>query len=51
MKKELLENVKNDRFAQHVGINLIKIEPDYAKAEMPVTENHLNGVNMVQVLA
>lgn len=48
MKKELLENVKNDRFAQHVGINLIKIEPDYAKAEMPVTENHLNGVNMVQ---
>jgi acyl-CoA thioesterase len=48
MKKELLENVKNDRFAQYVGINLIKVEPDYAKAEMPVTENHLNGVNMVQ---
>jgi acyl-CoA thioesterase len=42
------ENIKNDRFAKYLGINLIEIKPGYAKVEMEITENHLNGIDIVQ---
>ena len=38
---------KNDRFAEHSGIELIDVSPGYAKASMDIKEFHLNGANMV----
>ena len=38
---------KNDRFAQHSGIQLLEIAPGYAKASMEITDRHLNGVDVV----
>jgi len=40
--------IENDRFADYVGIRLVKAEPGYALAELEVSEKHLNGVDMVQ---
>lgn len=36
---------KNDRFADHVGIELLEISKGRAKAKMEIKEHHLNGVN------
>jgi len=38
---------KNDRFAQHSGIQLLEIGEGYAKAQMPIRDCHRNGVNLV----
>jgi len=38
---------KNDRFAQHSGIELIEIGEGRAKARMVINDSHLNGVNLV----
>ena len=38
----------NDRFALHNGIHLVSIGIGMAIAEMPVSDNHLNGVNIIQ---
>ncbi len=38
---------KNDRFAQHSGIELLEIAPGRAKAKMTITDAHRNGVNVV----
>lgn len=40
--------LKNDRFASHNNIQLISFGSGEAKAEMIVSENHLNGVNIIQ---
>lgn len=48
MNKELTESVENDRFAAYVGIELIKVDIGYAEAQMVLTDNHLNGVGIVQ---
>lgn len=49
MSENSLSNVvERDRFAKFIGINLVKVEPGYALASMAITENHLNGVDMVQ---
>lgn len=45
-KLELI--LKNDRFAHHNQIRLVSLGPGTAIAEMPVGENHLNGVNIIQ---
>ena len=37
---------KNDRFADHVGIELLEVSKGRAKAKMAVKEHHLNGVNI-----
>lgn len=39
---------KFDRFAACNNIRLTKVEPGYAEAELVVTENLLNGNNVVQ---
>ncbi len=39
--------LKNDRFAKHVGIKLLEVSDGYAKAEMEIGDQHLNGLNMV----
>jgi acyl-CoA thioesterase len=38
---------KNDRFAQHSGIELLEVAPGRAKARMSITDAHLNGVDLV----
>lgn len=48
MNTEMLKFVENDRFAKFIGIELVKVEPGYALAQMKITENHLNGLNLVQ---
>ncbi|GAB6179497.1 PaaI family thioesterase [Desulfotomaculum defluvii] len=39
---------QRDRFAAYNGITLEKVEPGYAVTKMVVTENHLNGVDIIQ---
>lgn len=43
-----LEDVREkDRFARHVGIELVEAADGCAKAEMTVVDHHLNGVGLV----
>ena len=39
---------KNDRFAASIGAQLTEIRAGYAKAELTVKEQHLNGANVCQ---
>ncbi|TGE36368.1 PaaI family thioesterase [Desulfosporosinus fructosivorans] len=48
MDDKLVKLLKNDRFAAFIGIELVKMEPGYAVAQMEIMENHLNGVNLIQ---
>ncbi|MDY6903996.1 MAG: hydroxyphenylacetyl-CoA thioesterase PaaI [Thermodesulfobacteriota bacterium] len=45
-----MEKINNaatqDRFASEVGIRLLDVSPGYAKAEMTITEKHLNGLEL-----
>lgn len=40
--------VAQDKFAAYIGINIVKVERGYALVEMKITENHLNGVGIIQ---
>jgi acyl-CoA thioesterase len=48
MKDKLIRNVKNDRFAKLIGIQLVEVGEGYAVTELTLNENHLNGLNKVQ---
>lgn len=48
MNNKLLKLLENDRFAAFIGIELVKVEPGYAKVKMEISEKHLNGVNIIQ---
>jgi acyl-CoA thioesterase len=37
---------KNDRFADHLGIELLEVSEGRAKAKMEIKDHHLNGVNI-----
>ncbi len=37
---------KNDRFADHVGIELLEVSEGRARAKMEIKDHHLNGVNI-----
>ena len=39
--------LKNDRFAEHNGIELLEISPGRAKAKLQIKDYHLNGANIV----
>lgn len=39
-------NIKNDKFADLVGIELLELGEGYAEVRMEITENHLNGENI-----
>jgi acyl-CoA thioesterase len=47
MKDELIRNIRNDRFAEFVGIKLIEVREGYAVAELALNGSHLNGVNKI----
>jgi acyl-CoA thioesterase len=38
---------EKDRFARHLGIEILLEGPGYAKVRMPVKEEHLNGLDIV----
>ena len=46
-----MENVKgflkNDKFAEHVGIQLVEVSEGSAKAKLDINSTHLNGANVV----
>lgn len=44
----LIENIKNDKFAEHTGIKLVEVKEGCATVEMEIKTFHLNGVGMVQ---
>ena len=46
--KKLEQILKNDRFAHHNEIRLVSVGIGTAIAEMPVSDKHLNGVNIIQ---
>lgn len=48
MDSTVNEFISNDRFARFVGARLVSAKPGYAVVQMEITDNHLNGVNMVQ---
>lgn len=48
MSNDIMSYFDNDRFAAYVGIKLVEVKPGYAKANMEITDKHLNAVNIVQ---
>lgn len=48
MNPDCLKNVKNDRFAQLLGIRIVEASPGYAVVEMKIEEKHRNGIGLVQ---
>lgn len=44
----LKDMLAHDRFAACAGVELLEINPGYAKARMEVTENHLNAGGVCQ---
>lgn len=47
MNNDMIDNVKKDKFASYVGIELLEVGDGYAEAQMEITDNHLNGVNIL----
>jgi acyl-CoA thioesterase len=45
---ELAEHLKNDRFADHIGIERVFCKDGYWTACLTVAENHLNGIGVAQ---
>lgn len=39
--------VKNDRFAKHLGIEMLEYSPGRARAKMPLLSHHLNSAGTV----
>lgn len=48
MEDEMIQNVKNDRFAQLLGIEILDVKPGYARVQMKIEDKHLNGIDIVQ---
>jgi len=40
--------LKNDKFAEHVGIELLEVSRGRARAKMQIKEHHLNGLKIIQ---
>jgi len=47
MMTKVIENFKQDRFAELCGIEILDVRPGHARCSMPVTERHLNGLETV----
>ncbi|HNY79536.1 MAG: PaaI family thioesterase [Sedimentisphaerales bacterium] len=45
--RAIKEFLKNDRFAEHCGIELVEVGEGRAKTRMKIEDRHLNGVNVV----
>ena len=47
-KESIIKLLENDRFASTNKITLVKAKAGNAIAKMEITDNHLNGLNIVQ---
>ena len=45
---DIKDFIKRDRFAEHVGIELLEVSEGIATARMDIEKFHLNGANTVQ---
>ncbi|NLZ05224.1 MAG: PaaI family thioesterase [Phycisphaerae bacterium] len=45
--RAIKEFFKNDRFAEHCGIELVEVGEGRAKTRMKIEDRHFNGVNVV----
>jgi len=45
--RAIKEFFKNDRFAEHCGIELVEVGEGRAKTRMKIEDRHLNGINVV----
>lgn len=43
---EIQDFFRNDRFARHVGIELIEVAPGRARAKLEIDDRHLNAVGV-----
>jgi len=48
MNAQSVEAVRNDKFAAHVGIELVEVRPGWALASLRISDEHMNGVGVVQ---
>ncbi|NTW52556.1 MAG: PaaI family thioesterase [Chlorobiaceae bacterium] len=48
MDNDFLKNVKDDRFARLLGIEILDVQPGYALVGMKIEDRHRNGINTVQ---
>lgn len=48
METNKIRAVENDRFAAYLGIEIVAVDDDYAVVKMKITDDHLNGINIVQ---
>jgi len=46
-QKQEISIIKQDKFAEYAGIELLEVEEGWAKSKMEITENHLNGIGTV----
>jgi len=46
-QSELLSFFKNDRYAQHMGIEIVEFKKGYCKTQLKITDRHLNAANVV----
>lgn len=47
MTMDIMGINENDKYAAYIGIKLTKVEAGYATAQMEITKNYLNGINIV----
>lgn len=45
--QEISDHYGDDKFARHVGIELLDVSPGKAKAKMEIREHHLNGLGIL----
>lgn len=48
VQTDMIKLVERDKFAAYLGMKIIKVDYGYAVTQMEITDNHLNGVNIVQ---
>lgn len=44
--KDIMKFFKKDKFAEHLGIELVEVSKGRARAKMKIEEHHLNGLNI-----
>lgn len=45
---ELLSFFRNDRYAALTGVEIMEVKEGYCKAQLKITDKHLNAANVVQ---
>lgn len=45
--EKIVELFEKDKFAKSCGIQIAEVRPGYAECTMTVTENHLNGIDIL----